>query len=265
MRNTLNLFMVALLAFSCEKADDAGSPIVARVGNSALTADEVERIMTSISMRAYSKTDVISNWIDRELLFLAAQDAGIENDEILKNKIDVYRKDLFGRTFLDNFTATNITVGNSEIREYYDTNRSMFRYKNDGAKIIHFLVQIDTIADYVAETLNSSGESVDRKELLSNYMADVITIEKGNLVDVLDNAVFSNSRTNIVLGPLETDFGYHVIEVLNRYRPGSQIDLDEAYDEIYQTIYNRKKQLRSVALIDSLRNHYNVKIYLEND
>ena len=55
------------------------------------------------------------------------------------------------------------------------------------------------------------------KNLLSNYNVNVTTVEKGNLIDTLDNAIFSNNRTNIVIGPIKTDYGYHVIEVLGRY------------------------------------------------
>ena len=123
----------------------------------------------------------------------------------------------------------------------------------------------DSVADFIAQALKSSNESIDRKALLSTYSAEVLTVEKGEMIDTLDGVVFESSRSNIVFGPIRTDYGFHIIEVLNRYRFGSQIDLDEAYDEIYQTIFNQKKKMRSVELIDSLRNHYNVKIYLESN
>ena len=265
MRKTLPLFVTCLILFSCGKTDDPASPIVARVGKSVLTNADVEHIQMSVSNNTYSKKDIIANWIDRELLYYAAQEAGIENDKVLETKIEAYRKELFGRTFLDNYASANIVVDNSEIRSHYDANRAMFRHDSDGARIIHFFVNTDTTADFIAETLRSSDESVDRKILLSDYNAEVLTVEQGNNIDILDDAIFSNNRINVILGPLKTDYGYHVIEVLNRYRSGSQIALDEVYDEIYQIIFNRKKQLRSTALIDSLRNHYNIKIYLENN
>jgi hypothetical protein len=141
----------------------------------------------------------------------------------------------------------------------------MFRHENDGAKIMHFFTHIDTIAEFIVETLKSSSEDIDRKALLSNYEVDVTTVEKGSLIDILDNAIFSTNRTNIVIGPIQTDYGYHVVEVLGRYSNGTQIDIDEAYDEIYQSLYNQKKEMLSTAFLDSLRNHYNVKIYLENN
>jgi parvulin-like peptidyl-prolyl isomerase len=139
----------------------------------------------------------------------------------------------------------------------------MFRHKNDGARIMHFFTSTDTIASFIFDTLNITDESIDRKELLANYQVDVSTVEKGSLVDELDNALFSSTRSRNVIGPIQTEYGFHVIEILGRYSAGSQIDIDEGFDEIYQILYNQKKELRTVAFMDSLRNHYNVKINLE--
>jgi len=130
---------------------------------------------------------------------------------------------------------------------------------------MHFFITTDSVAKHIADALKQTNNSLDRKELLANYDVDVTTVERGNLIEQLDSDIFSNNRTNIIIGPVKTDYGYHVIEVLGRYKAGSQIAIDEAYDEIYQRLFNQKKALRSMRFLDSLRNHYTVKINLEND
>lgn len=264
MRITILYSIFLIFVLSCGNTPEQESPLIAKVGKSLLTKAEIEKLKLSIPNKTYSETDIIGNWVDRELLFMAAQEAGIENDETLKSQIDIYRKDLFGRTFLDNHIASLISVENSEIRDYYDKNRSMFRHKNNGAKIMQFFTTVDTTANFIATTLKNTNSTVDRKDLLLEYQVSVSSVEQGSLVDELDNPIFSTNRSNIVIGPIQSEYGYHVIEVIDRYAKDSSIDLDEAYDEIYQIIYNQKKQMYSVAFFDSLRNHYNVKIYLEN-
>jgi hypothetical protein len=264
MRKISIIALCSIIIFSCGKTGDPESPAVARVSKTVLSQAELDRTLLSFSDRPYNKTEIVSDWIDRELLFLAAIEAGIENDETLKHQVEAYRKDLIGRTFMDNYIASGISVDNSEIREYYDENRDAFKHQNDGAKIIHFLVQSDTVAENIAETLRKTNQDIDRKELLAKYTVDVLDVAKGSLLVPVNDAIFSNSRRNII-GPIQTNFGYHVVEVLDRYRSGSQIELDNAFDEIYQTIYNQKKQVRATSLMDSLRNHYNVKLYLENN
>ena len=94
---------------------------------------------------------------------------------------------------------------------------------------------------------------------------DIYYLTAGTIIPGFEDLAYETPVGSVNFTPLKTNYGYHVIEVLDRYRAGSQIDLDKAYDEIYQIIYNQKKQRRAVALMDSLRNHYNVKIYLENN
>lgn len=252
------------MIFSCGKTSDPESPAIARVGGTVLSQAEFDRTFLTSSKMFYNKKDIISDWIDRELLYLAASEAGIESDKTLESLVETYRKDLVGRTFMENYIASDIVIDNSEIRDYYDGNRSTFVYQNDGAKIIHFLVQSDTVAKNIATTLRKPRQNVDRKELLTMHSVDVVDVEKGSLLNPIEDAIFSSSQVNII-GPIKTIYGFHVIEVLDRYRSGSQIDLDKAYDEIYQIIYNKKKQKHAAALMDSLRNHYNVKLYLENN
>lgn len=264
MQKTLLYILIIFIVLSCGKNDDTDSPTVARVGKSVLTQADVDQLQLAIANKAYSQSDIIADWVERELLFLAAKDAGIENDETLKSQINAYRKDLIGSTFLESNILSKITVDNSEIRHYYDKNRDMFTHQNDGAKIMHFFTRMDSVADYIYTTLKNKNVSIDKKALLSEYQVDVSTIERGGLIDVLDIPIFSTSNTDNIIGPVQTEYGFHVIEILGRYSSGSQIDLDQAYDEIYQILYNQKKELKSVAFLDSLRNTYNIKIYLEN-
>ena len=130
---------------------------------------------------------------------------------------------------------------------------------------MHFYTVYDSVATYITEALKKTNNSVDKKSLLANFNVDVTIVEKGSLIEQLDLEIFSNSRANVVIGPVKTDYGYHIIEVLSRFKKGSQIDIDEAYDEIYQRLFNQRKSLKSINYLDSLRNHYTIKINLENN
>ena len=250
---------------SCAKEVRIDSPIIAKVENTVLTLADAERLKLAVPNQNYSLNDAVASWVDRELLYLAAEQGGLESDVTLNSQVSVYRKDLFGNNFMDNYVASQISIESTEIKTYYDKNRDSFRHQNDGAKIMHFFITTDSVAKHIADALKQTNNSLDRKELLANYDVDVTTVERGNLIEQLDSDIFSNNRTNIIIGPVKTDYGYHVIEVLGRYKAGSQIAIDEAYDEIYQRLFNQKKALRSMRFLDSLRNHYTVKINLEND
>jgi len=264
MRKLLPLIII-LFIVSCSNESKVDSPIVARVEGEILTFAEAEQLKLALPNKNYTINSVVESWIDRELLYTAAIDGGLEQDKALSSQVAIYRKKLFGNTFMDNYLASTISIGNADIKNYYDNNRSSFRHNNDGAKIMHFYTVYDSIATYITGALKKSNSSVDKKSLLANFNVDVTIVEKGSLIEQLDLEIFSNSRTNIVIGPVKTDYGYHIIEVLSRFKKDSQIDIDEAYDEIYQRIFNQRKALKSVNYLDSLRNHYTVKINLENN
>ncbi len=250
---------------SCAKENKVDSPVIARVENSVLSIAEAKRLKLAVPNQNYSINDVVSSWVDRELLYLAAKHGGLENDETLYSQMVIYQKDLLGSAFMNNFVTSQISIENSEIKTYYDDHRSSFKYQNAGAKIMHFFITTDSVAQLISNTLKQPKNSIDRKELLASYNVNVSTVEKDNLIEQLDLEIFSNNRTNFIIGPIKTEYGYHVIEVLSRYKAGSQINIDEAYDEIYQRLFNQKKALSSIHFLDSLRNHYTVKINIENN
>ena len=257
--------ITVLLIISCSKERRINNKIIAKVESSELTLAEAERLKLTVSNKNFSINDVVSSWVDRELLYLAAKQGGLESDEILNSQVDAYRKELFGGAFMDNYLGYKIAIENTEIKTYYDKNRSSFKHKNDGARIMHFFTKTDSTAKYIANILQQSNNSIDRKELLANFDIDITIVERGSLIERLDSEIFSNNRINNVIGPIKTEYGYHVVEVLGRFSAGSQIALDEAYDEIYQRIFNQKKALSSLRFLDSLRNQYTVKINIENN
>ena len=264
MRKLLPFIFILLLA-SCSNKSKVDSPIVAQVGGEILTISEAEQLKLALQNKNYTINSVVESWVDRELLYIAAIDGGLEQDKALNSQVDIYKKKLFGNTYMDNYLASTISIGNADIKNYYDNNRNSFRHNNDGAKIMHFYTTYDSVAIYIAEVLKKSNNSVDKKSLLDNFNVDVTKVEKGRLIDQLDSEIFSNSRTDFVIGPVKTDYGYHIIEVLSRFKKDSQIDLGEAYDEIYQRLFNQQKALKSIKYLDSLRNHYTVKLNLENN
>lgn len=264
MRKLLKLIIV-LFIVSCSKEGKVDSPIVAQVDVEILTISEAEQLKLALPNKNYNINSVVENWVDRELLYIAAIDGGLEHDKALGEQVDIYRKNLFGNTYMDNYIASTISIENADIKSYYDNNRGSFRHNNDGAKIMHFHTVYDSVAIYISEILKNPNYSVDKKSLLANFNVDVTKVERGNLVDQLDSEIFSNSRTGVVIGPVKTDYGYHVVEVLSRFKKDSQIDIDEAYDEIYQRLFNQQKALKSIKYLDSLRNHYTVKLNLENN
>ena len=165
MRNSLLYIIILLFVFSCGKNGDTDSPLIARVGKAVLTESDADRLQLAVSNNSYSKSNVIASWVDRELLYLAAKRVVLKRMKLLNHK-SIFIKRIYLEILFEQFCFIKNNVDNSEIRSYYDKNRVMFRHENDGAKIMHFFTHVDSIAEFIVETLKSSSEDIDRKELI---------------------------------------------------------------------------------------------------
>ena len=264
MRKLLSLFILIMI-LSCSKNGKEDDGYIAKVNNSVLTLEDAESIRPAFPNQKYTINNIAADWVDQELLYLAAKEGGLDNVATLNSQVEIYRKELLGNIALENFLKTQIKIENAEIKSYYDKNRDLFRRLRNGAKIMHYFFTDDTAARFIADAIRQENDIIDRKELLATYNVEVSSVEEGYLVAELDREIFSNNQTNTVIGPIKTEYGYHVIEVLGRFSAGTQIDVDEVYDEIYQRLLNQKKALMSNKYLDSLRNKYSVKINLEQN
>ena len=79
-------------------------------------------------------------------------------------------------------------------------------------------------------------------------------MEKGVMPESIDKAT-ADARLNSLVGPVKTDLGWHVLEVLER-RPSKQLTFEEAKDEIVQRL-----QMSYIAKeLDDLRKKVKVEI-----
>ena len=84
------------------------------------------------------------------------------------------------------------------------------------------------------------------------------TIKRGRLIKKLDEPLFLKGRS--VVGPIKVDGLYHVFDVFNRYKKGSQKDLASCYDEIYQRLFKKRVAKRRSVILDSLKQVANIYI-----
>ena len=81
---------------------------------------------------------------------------------------------------------------------------------------------------------------------------DLGLFARGSMVKPFEDAVFA-ARPGDIVGPVETDFGYHVIRV-NGVEAGRTKSFDEVKGELEQQVRNNKAQARFAQAADQLQN-----------
>ncbi len=246
----MNKFIIVLLilfVFSCTETKK--DTVLASVGNSMLTENEARRAAEG---GGGSVKDVVNRWVEEEILYQNAKTSGYFEGEPYFAGLE---KRLFGQLFLQRAVGENVTVSNTEINNYYQKNMSGFVRKNKRARIYHLLFSSKKEAKTAFTILNSNKNEEKKNSLLEEQNVQPVIVIDEELISELNAPLFSSRNKKRLIGPIKSPHGYHVVVVLERYKKNSPIPLEEIYDEIYQRIYQQKFALKSLRILDSLRNH----------
>jgi hypothetical protein len=232
------VFTGALLLFLCLSCHNRKINYIARVGNEYLTAEELlQKLPESSTMSPLSKNYVnsfVSAWVKKEVLFQQAKAMHFDRDPLIKARVEEYYRDLVIDAYVKYYFQTNITISEEEIRDYYLKNKNSFLRTREAVQITHVLVQDFNDAMAIKAALaNHNKEQLDK--YLSKYRFETKSVQRGESLSELDRTIFETPPRTI-LGPIATNYGYHIVEVLERYPLGSMKTLDEVRDEIYQIL-----------------------------
>lgn len=181
-------------------------------------------------------------------------------NEIMKSKI--VRKEI----------GWNITITPSEVREYYDTHIDEFKIPGK-ADVRNILIRKEDsgrtkkesrfLIEKIKELLEK-GE--DFGEIAKEYSegpnakegGDLSSIEKGQMIKKIDDAVFSLEGDGIS-DIVESSIGYHIFEVTKKV-PAKVIEFKIARPEIEDLLYKRKIDKRLKKWLNELRKNAYISI-----
>ncbi len=234
---------------------------MARVNRAVLTLEAYQDLKQGADPEI-SDAQIVSQWIQDELLYQSAINNDFHKDKTLVSSVDAFRRKLLGDMFLESVVKNLKPLSNGQIKKYYEENKSSFIRLVDEARIYHFTTTTKNEARQIVRALERKTSGGELKSMFIDYNVGADIIKRGFLLPELDNLIFESSSS--VLGPKEIQGRYHVIEVLDRFPAGSRISLDEAYDEIYQRLIQKQIIISSKSVLDSLYIHNDIHTFLEN-
>lgn len=163
----------------------------------------------------------------------------------------------------------------SDAKKYYEENLEKYKQKEQiKASHILFKVEKDTpekdkkarLAEAKKVLAEAKKSSVDFGELAKQYSegptkeraGDLGTFSRGRMVKPFEDAAFA-ARPGEVIGPIETQFGFHVIKVFEK-TPEAQRSFDEVKDSILTSLKARQRSKATRELLDTLKTSAKVEI-----
>lgn len=209
--------------------------------------------------------------------------AGVTMDDLLKkNNLDAAKmREEIGLNIRINKLVMQelggkVKITDKEIGEFYNKNLDKFK-RPESVHARHILVaKASGDTDKVKAEKKGKAEEL-RKQLVSgadfaelakknsdcpskNSGGDLGTFTRGQMVKPFEDAVFSQEKNAI--GPVvETEFGFHIIQVLERLSPQvAKLD-GETKKQIQTVLESQKQQVAFDSLIKRLKSNANIVVY----
>ena len=248
--------------------------IIATVGGHQITEAEVEAFIHSLprEQQAYAAHPDFRKQCEEQLIAVYAfakygEEEKIDETEEFKNVmenakfkaiLENARKDILAQMAMRKLFAT-VNVTDDEIKEYYEANKSKYS-KGASVHAKHILVDNE---EKCTELLNAitSGEKVFEDVAKESSTCpsganggDLGEFGRGQMVKEFEDAAFA-AEVGHVVGPVKTQFGYHLIKVEDKKEAGES-SLEEVKDQIRAELSQKKQEEAYRAKVDELKKKY---------
>ena len=227
-----------------------GYIIVASVGSSKLTDRNLLEMVSNPEVDKYRLKLIAEGWVNREILARSAEKADLSDDEMLSYSLENYKREFLANVYLQDRFRQMPFVKDREILNFYNNNIESYLRDEKQIRAYHFLLDDETTANDLKDALNTSDEN-KMSLILNNYHGTLRTFGRNDVIEEISSNAFGSRRD--IVGPIVTEYGYHVLQILDRFESESLIPIHEVKDEIIQKIKIRKQNILYYEIIDSLR------------
>lgn len=234
------------------QADSAASPVIVMVGEKSITQDDLYQDLKKIYGAAVLRTMIVQEVLEQNAKDLDAIKAKTEEEyknqvkqiggeEVLKAElarrslgtIEDYKNQLYVQQLFRSVIEGQLDLSDEAIQEYYEN-----EYEAP-MEAQHILVDTEEEAKAAIERIQK-GESFEdvARELSKDGTAanggNLGTFTSGKMVAEFEAAVKAAEKGELIATPVKTQFGYHVIKVLQN---GEKVPYAEANKEEVKELY----------------------------
>jgi peptidyl-prolyl cis-trans isomerase C len=199
----------------------------------------------------------------------ALQKEGLSLGELKTNLVGELRI----KQLVESEVPTNAVVSDEEIAKFYEVQKEQF-VTPESVEARHILVKVESTDDEKTKAGKKAKIEALHKQLVEGADFEKVakensdcpskerggnlgTFARGNMVKAFEDAAFSQP-TNAIGPVVETMFGYHIIQVLNK-KPAGVSSLADVKERLADSLKQRKqmesfdvfmKKLKAVAKID---------------
>ncbi|ABR47885.1 PpiC-type peptidyl-prolyl cis-trans isomerase [Alkaliphilus metalliredigens QYMF] len=242
--------------------------VLAVVGEKNITKQDVEALMKTLdpqmAMQLQSEDGqkrLVNELVNQELFYLLAKEENLEKEDAYQADLEKMKENLL-KQYAINKLLRDITITDSEITNYYTENKAQFEQPAQ-VQASHILVDSEEKAQGVLaelkEGLSFEEAATKHSSCPSNAKGgDLGLFAQGQMVPEFEEAAF-NMEVDTVSEPVKTQFGYHIIKVVDQ-KPAQEKSLAEVKDQLNQQLLSQKQQKAYFDKIEALKGQFTVTL-----
>jgi hypothetical protein len=238
---------LAVLFSACKK-ESSKAVVLAQVGNSTLTLDELRESFPAEYeqlIRREQYLDFIKRWIDDEVVYQQALKSRLDDDPQIKRKVERLRRKLLIEEFLSRENAAEVFEPDEmAMNQYYEMHKEDFRRKVPEFKFVSIRVQGYKQAMDVRNHVNGENFlALAATNSLDPTPESIASLGFKKLTEIPPCLAqdIATARIGAVTLPIACPDGMYLVKMVERQEAGSVIPFAEAKEEISGTLIMERK------------------------
>ncbi|MEM1397848.1 MAG: peptidylprolyl isomerase, partial [Pseudomonadota bacterium] len=227
----------------------ANDPIVAKVAGRFVRLSEIRSAFeasgfvdeeSALSVEAAFERGFVDAFIEQRLLARAAREEGLQREADVAQRLSAAREQILASAFVER--RADEAAGPDRVRRLYDKQADLVRL-GDEIRVRHILVPTYNEAKNIIQQLEAGADFTDLARTQSTDRAtgpkggEIGYFTRGMMAPSLADAAFS-TPVGQVANPFFSEFGWHILEVLDR-RPSSTVRFSDVKDDIAEYLSGR--------------------------
>ncbi|MDR0747559.1 MAG: peptidylprolyl isomerase [Helicobacteraceae bacterium] len=243
----------------------SSAAVLATVNGETITSEDINALLsqgqqplTYEQLGDEDKTKVLNDVIDRRLLSQQARKDGIEKNADYKMALKVAEDNLAVNLWIKNM-LDKISVSDKDAKAFYNENKARFPEQPEQVHALHILLDesSEAKAKEIIKELNgkkASAREAAFREIAATSSVDTATAQNGGdlgyfqhkqMVKEFSDAAFALKKGEISKQPVKSNFGYHIIYLVDK-RPAGVVP----YETVAEQMKNAAKMKKLETQLD---------------
>ncbi len=242
--------------------------VYAVVGDRQVTQEDVNDFLRNIGPQNAMQFQgeegtkrIVDEIVNHELLYLDAKEKELDKDELFKKEMKKIEEN-FLKQYAIQQILSKVEITEDEVKEFYEQNKQ-FLAQPEKLRASHILVEEEDKAKEIIENIKGGADFAEQAKEHSTCPSsenggDLGEFPKGSMVTEFEEAAFGMQVGDVSDEPVKTQFGYHVIKLVDR-KEASTPEYEEIKDQLRDQAKLAKQERIYFQTVDELKSKFPVE------